>query len=247
MNDGFQFIDIIFFALVAGFLVLRLRSVLGRRTGTERQDRPDYFGTPRRNDNDGAADNDAGNVVPMPARRGENPALDAEVEAMAASISPKGAGLTQIKLADPAFTADGFLKGAKAAFEIILGAFAQGDAATLKPLLSPDVFTNFKAAMDERQAQGETLDAELVGFVSAEIAQAQMDGRIARVTVRFVTEQVNVLRDAGGEVLEGDPNRVTKVTDIWTFTRDTRSKNPNWLLVATATPDDATTPDAKDA
>ncbi len=228
MNDGFQFIDIIFFAMVAGFLILRLRSVLGRRTGNE-QRRPDFFGQER-----------GDNVVELPARKGQDPALDAEVETLAAAASPVGAGLTQIRLADPNFTPDGFVSGAKAAFEMILGAFAAGDDKALKPLLSPEVFANFKDAIDQRRKNGETLEAELIGINQAEIVGAAMEARTARVTVRFVTEQVNVLRDAENRVVEGDPARVTRVTDVWTFTRDTRSRDPNWQLVATAAHDDET-------
>lgn len=220
MNDGFQFIDIVFFAMIAAFLVLRLRSVLGRRTGNER---PHDGFNPRRSSAEPRNDN----VVELPDRRRQ-----AEVPEQYQG-TPVGAGLTQIKVADPAFSPDGFLSGAREAFAMIVGAFAAGDAASLRPLLSDEVFSNFSAAIDQRAAAGETLETELVGIKKAEIAEARMDGFDAVVTIRFVSDQVNVLRDKAGEVVDGDPTRVTEVTDLWTFARDTRSPDPNWSLVAT--------------
>lgn len=228
MNESFQYIDIIFFAMVALFLVMRLRSVLGKRTGNERPPQMDTLN--RSAEPSGKGDN----VIELPDRRRTIPEGPQDPYTGTAI----GAGLTQIRLADPAFDSKQFLQGAKAAFEMILGAFAAGDTKTLKPLLSADVLRNFQGAIDARQRAGEVLDSELIGVKSADLLEAGMEGRQAVVTVRFVTEQVNALRSAAGEVLEGDPNRVTEVVDIWTFSRDTRSRDPNWLLVATATPDD---------
>lgn len=228
MNESFQFIDIIFFAMVAAFLVLRLRSVLGRRTGHEQQ-RPDTFGRePSGNGETGD------NVIELPDRRRTIP--EGPQDPFAGT--PVGAGLTQIRLADPGFDSRSFLQGAKGAFEMILGAYAAGDVKALKPLLSPDVLGNFQGAIEARRTAGETLESELVGFKSVDLIEAGMNGRNAAVTVKFVSEQVNALRDAGGEVVDGDPNRIAEVVDIWTFSRDTRSRDPNWLLIATATPDE---------
>ncbi len=221
MNDGFQFIDIIFFAMVAAFLVLRLRSVLGRRTGNERP-------------NEGFMRSGTGpttdNVVELPDRRRNTPEgpQDSYVG------TPVGAAMKQIHLADPSFAPQPFLEGAKAAFEMILGAFALGDTKALKPLLAPDVYAGFESAIAARTQAGETQESELVGFKSVEAIEAQMEGRKALVTVKFVTEQVNAVRDAGGNVVDGDPNRIAEVVDIWTFGRDTRSRDPNWQLVATS-------------
>lgn len=227
MNESFQFIDIIFFAMVAAFLVLRLRSVLGRRTGHE-QPRPDSFGRA------GEPVNNGDNVIELPDRRRTIP----EGPQDPYTGTPVGAGLTQIRLADPSFDSRVFLQGAKAAFEMILGAYAAGDAKALKPLLNAEVLQNFQSAIEARRKAGETLETELVGFKSADLVEAGTQGRNAVITVRFVSEQVNALRTGEGEVVDGDPNRITEVVDLWTFSRDTRSRDPNWQLVATATPDE---------
>lgn len=225
MNDGFQFIDIIFFAMVAAFLVLRLRSVLGRRTGHERQ-RPDPFA---RGPQAPAKDN----VVELPDRRRQTG------DAVAATYGgPIAAGLTQIQIADPTFSPEGFLEGARAAFGMIVGAYAAGDTEALRPLLEDQVFANFEAAVQARKAAGETLQTELVSIKSADFEEAKVDGRTAVVTVKFVSEQINAVRDANGEVIDGDPTRIAEVIDIWTFSRDTRSRDPNWFLVATRSPED---------
>lgn len=227
MNDSYQFIDIIVFAVIAAFLVFRLVSVLGRRTGHE-QPRPDDFGR----GSEPASNGD--NVIELPDRRRTIPEGPQDPYTGTAI----GAGLTQIRLADPGFDAAQFLQGAKAAFEMILGAFAAGDVKALKPLLNAEVLHNFTAAIEARRQSGETLETELVGFKSVDLADAGMHGRNAVVTVRFVTEQVNALRNAQGEVIDGDANRITEVIDLWSFSRDTRSRDPNWHLVATSTPED---------
>lgn len=223
-GGGFAFFDIIFFAMVAAFLILRLRSVLGRRTGNENPERWTTRPPQQRPGRPEASDN----VTRLPDRA--PPELDV------APGSPVEAGLTQIKLADPVFEPRDFTEGARGAFEMIVGAFAQGDTATLRPLLSDDVYDNFAAAIRARQQAKHTLETTLVGIKSADIVDARMDGRTAFVTVKFVTEQINVTRDADGNVVEGDPQSVTPVVDLWTFSRNTRARDPNWTLVATETP-----------
>jgi predicted lipid-binding transport protein (Tim44 family) len=229
MGDGLAFFDIIFFALVAGFLILRLRSVLGRRTGNENRERWTPRLPQRAPTKPGVNPAPAGdrplpdNVTPLPGR-----------EPVAASGSPLDAALTQIRLADTAFDPPRFAEGAKAAFEMIVLAFAQGDTAALRPLLADDVYENFTAAIKGRQDAKQTLETTLIGIKTAEIVEARMEGRMAFVTVKFVSEQVNVTRNAAGEVVDGDANRVTAVTDIWTFARNTRASDPNWVLVQTS-------------
>lgn len=227
MNESFQFIDIIFFAMVAAFLVLRLRSVLGRRTGHE-QPRPDGLGR------NGEPVSNGDNVIELPDRRRVIP----EGPEDPYTGTAVGAGLTQIRLADSAFDSRQFIQGARGAFEFILGAYAAGDVKSLKPLLKSDVLGNFQHAIEARLRAGETLESELIGIKSADLLEAGMQGRDAVVTVKFVSEQVNAVRSATGDVLEGDSNRVTEVVDVWTFSRDTKSRDPNWQLVATATPDE---------
>lgn len=228
MNEGFQFLDIIFFAMVAAFILLRLRSVLGRRTGHER--RPGDLLSRRR-----AKDADD-NVIQLP--DAEKTETETEPEDDFADVTDKAlaAGLTQIKVADPGFTREGFLEGARAAFEMIVGAFAAGDAKALRPLLADEVYERFAQAIRERQEGGRQLETVLVSIDDAEIVEAGMNGRLAFVTVRFVTHQINVTRDADGAVVEGDPQAAIKVTDLWTFEHNTRSRDPNWRLVATRSP-----------
>jgi predicted lipid-binding transport protein (Tim44 family) len=146
-------------------------------------------------------------------------------------------GLEAIAKADPRFDPHTFLTGAKAAFEMIVSAFAKGDVKTLKGLLAPDVLKNFSSAIETRQKEGQTLISQLVGFGEVTIYAARLGGTEAHVTVRFETEQVNGLKDKSGAVIDGDPTKPEKVTDIWTFMRDVRARDPNWFLVETLTPE----------
>jgi predicted lipid-binding transport protein (Tim44 family) len=227
MSEGFQYIDILFFAMVAAFIALRLRSVLGRRTGHERR-RSGGFGSPRPN---GAADN----VVTLPDRSSAQAEVDAGLVDLAdGSVKT---GLTQVRLADSRFDLQRFLAGARAAFEMIVEAYAAGDKAALRPLLADDVYRGFEGAIDQRQAAGQTLETQLTAVPAAEVVGARMDGSRARITVRFKSEQINLLKDAEGKVVDGDPGTALDVIDIWTFERDTTSPDPNWALVETRTPD----------
>ena len=227
MSEGFAYIDILFFAMVAAFIALRLRSVLGRRTGHERR-RTGGFGPARPN---GAADN----VVALPER---SPA-QAEAEASFGGLSDAGlkSGLTQVRLADRRFDLQQFLGGARAAFEMIIEAYAAGDKNTLRPLLADDVYAGFDRAIDQREAAGQSFETQLTAVPAAEVVGAEMRGSVARITVRFKSEQINLLRDAEGKVLEGDPRTAEEVIDLWTFERNTTSPDPNWTLVETRAPD----------
>jgi predicted lipid-binding transport protein (Tim44 family) len=220
MGDGFPFFDILLFAMVAAFLVLRLRSVLGRRTGHER---------PRRDllRDQGSADGSSENVVTLPDRDNhpEQPA--------AAADSPVAAGLTQIKVADRNFDEIAFQAGARTAFEIVVTSFSAGDTDTLRPLTSDEVYANFEAAIRAREDAGHVYDSTLIGIKSTDIIDAQMESGTASLTVKIVSEQINVTREEEGDIVEGSPTVVSEVTDIWTFARVARSSNPNWTLVAT--------------
>jgi predicted lipid-binding transport protein (Tim44 family) len=213
MTDG-HFLDIILFAMVAVFLGLRLRSVLGRRTGSERPPPSLSVGEPV--------------VEPDPHRRA----------VPAAPSDPLAAGLARIRAVDPGFAPQSFLKGAAAAFEMVVRAFAEGDEGTLRPLLSDEVYNNFVQAIRARRAAGEICQNQLHQIISADIAEADLDGRTARVAVRFVTQQTILVKNAEGHVVEGDPSHPAQITDLWTFARDTRSSNLNWLLVATRSLDE---------
>lgn len=230
MGDGVQFLDIIIFAAIAVALGLRLRSVLGRRTGNERPHDP-LNPNPSREGRDAAPAEGRDKVVQLPDRsRGPAPG---PAETASASGVP---GIGRIRAVDPSFDPGGFLGGARAAFEMVVGAFAAGDSATLRPLLSDEVFENFNGAIKARAKANETLHTTLVGIKSAEIIEATMDGRTALVTVKFVSEQINVTKDSEGRIIDGDPSTIAAITDIWTFARNTRARDPNWTLVATRSP-----------
>ena len=211
--------------MVAGFIVLRLRSVLGRRTGHE---------PPRESGAKAPLSQESDNVIPLPgspgARDRTNVLLDIE------SIyqgTPHEAGLVQVKMADPSFEAAGFLAGAATAFEMIVAAYAKHDLDALKPLLSADVYSQFAATIQDRESRSETMETELVTTRAPKLESIEMQDSRAVVGVRFQSEQVNVIKDQSGIVIEGDDDHVESVTDIWTFARDTSSSDPNWQLVAT--------------
>ena len=223
MQGSFPLLEIVLFAMVAGFLILRLRSVLGRRTGNERRRRDPVSKRGEADQRD--------KVVALP----ERPRPQARDTAETGEAAT-GEGVTDMRSVDPDFDPDGFLAGAKAAFEMVVQAFAQGDAAALRPLLSDEVYRQFEGAIRTRQAARQTLETTLVSIRDADIVEARMEDRNALVTVKFVSEQINVTRDSENRVVDGDPAAVSVVTDLWTFARDTRSRDPNWVLVATRSP-----------
>lgn len=229
----FQFFDIILFAMIAAFLVLRLRGVLGRRDGGKTGHRDPFAA--RRPDAPKESGNDD-NVISLgdqaaPQRDSAWARPQAEDGDDADSVVADG--LRQIQRADRDFTPDGFVEGAQHAFGMILDAFAKGDRETLKGLLSTEVHGNFVRAIEDRERSGHTLEDDLVSINSVDIVEAFMEGRVANVTVKFVSEQVTVTRDVEGQIVDGNPNTATEVTDFWTFARDTRARDPNWELVAT--------------
>jgi predicted lipid-binding transport protein (Tim44 family) len=226
MSEGFQFIDIILFAMIAAFLILRLRSVLGRH-------KDDGRAAPRPAP---VASDDK--VVSLPDRSepAHGPAPRFEADVPAAPAGPLDAALTQFRIADPTFDLGQFMKGARAAFEMILQAYGANDRKTLKQLLSNEVFAQFESAMRERETKGETLENTLIRIVSTDALGAEMEGNTAHVTVKIVSEQVNVTKNTAGEAVEGNANHIANVTDIWTFARDLRSRDPNWKLVGTGGP-----------
>ena len=224
MGGEFQFFDIILFGMIAVFLILRLRSVLGRRTGHER--RPtDIF---RREPAEARAEA-SDRVVELPPRA-------SKAETPVTVLKEADSGLGQVKAADAGFDAGQFLAGARGAFEMIVAAFAAGDKHKLRTLLSNEVFDNFAGAIDARAEKGETLETKLAAIRAAEIAEAEMRGQTAFVTVKFTSEQSNVTRDAEGRIVDGVPGQSEDVVDLWTFARNTRARDPNWMLVETKSP-----------
>ena len=220
MGGEFQIISIVVSAAIAVFLLFRLRGVLGRRTGHERYRDPFARGP----------------GAPVPgAPPPSGPIIDATANPAPPpqQTAPLESGVAALKGVDRNFDERAFLQGARGAFEIIVNAFAHGDTAALRPLLSDDVYGAFSGAIAERQAQKETHETTLVSIKSCDLTEARLEGSVAHVTVRFVSDQVNVTRAADGSVVDGEPDRVVEKTDLWTFARDTRSRDPNWHLVAT--------------
>ncbi|MEQ8402366.1 MAG: Tim44/TimA family putative adaptor protein [Roseitalea porphyridii] len=218
------------FVVAAVFVFLQLRNVLGRRTGHERPPVDPYArrGDEVVRDEAGEADN----VITLPGR-GDNVEPYADIDKVAKPGTDVNKGLRAIRDAAPGFRPDEFLAGAKMAYEMIVMAFADGDRKTLRNLLSKEVYEGFEAALDEREARGETVQTNFVGIDTIEIVGAQMRGNEAHVTVSVVSQLVSATRDRDGEIIEGDPDAVAEVQDVWTFMRDVRSDSPDWKLEAT--------------
>jgi predicted lipid-binding transport protein (Tim44 family) len=213
-------VDLILFGMVAAFLVLRLRGVLGRRTGFERPAQPE----------------------PRPAAFGLRPARPAEETSGAGADralpdprSPPGQALARIGAADRGFAPGPFLDGAETAFRMIVSAFAAGDRPTLRALLSDDTYAGFEQAIAAREAAGETQRTEIRAVTQVSIEAADLRGRTADITLRFVSDQVNLRSDAAGAIVLGS-DAVTEIVDLWTFQRDLATNDPTWRLVATANP-----------
>jgi predicted lipid-binding transport protein (Tim44 family) len=229
----FDIYTIIFLAL-AVFIFLRLRSVLGQRTGRERPPYDPYAAPdPVRN-----AANDK--VIPLPPRSSEAAPKAAEVKETGdryAGIAPAGSavarGLDAITATDKSFDAKHFVTGARAAYEMIVTAYAEGDRRALRDLLAREVFDGFDQVIRERESRGETAETRFVSIDVSQITGAELRGKTAQVTLRFVSQLVSATRDRNGNVIDGSADRVTSVTDVWTFARDVTSRDPNWKLVAT--------------
>lgn len=234
MDDVFDIYTIIFLAL-AVFIFLRLRSVLGQRTGRERPPYDPYSREPARPASE--------KVVSLPNRATEAAAQQKSDEpaeppgerwkGVAEAGSPIAAGLDAIAATDSGFDPKAFLTGARSAYEMIVTAYAEGDRRTLKNLLSRDVFEGFEAAIAEREKRGETVESRFVSIDEAEITGAELRGKTTQVTVRFLSQLVTATRDRQGKVVDGNPEIVAEVTDVWTFAREISSRDPNWKLVAT--------------
>ena len=227
---------------------MKLRSVLGNRTEeddarVERLKTRDATGATSANVN--------GDVVTLPRRDREESiapepgeaaisAGETRIRAYPASDPATIDGLLAINKSDRNFDPDPFLQGATRAYEMIVSAFASGDRKTLKDLLSRDVYDGFTAAIGEREARGDLVEQQFVGIKKAEIVGAEVQNGAASVTVRFLSELITATRDQAGAIIGGDPQKITEVTDIWTFSRDVSSRraldNPNWKLVETQPP-----------
>jgi predicted lipid-binding transport protein (Tim44 family) len=221
MLDVFDIYTIIFLAL-AVFIFLRLRSVLGQRTGRERPPYPTQDGPRRPIDT----------VVPIPQRPAEAAPRPVETAPVAAPAdrwkdiaetgSPAIAGLDAVAAADPNFDGKHFMAGARAAYEMIVTAFAAGDRRQLRNLLSREVFDGFDAA-----------ESRFVSIDASAVTAAELRSRTVQITVRFISKLISATRDRAGAVIDGNAEKVTDVTDVWTFARDISSRDPNWKVIAT--------------
>ncbi|MGF1453994.1 MAG: Tim44/TimA family putative adaptor protein [Alphaproteobacteria bacterium] len=226
------FLEIIVLAVLLAFIVVKLRSVLGRRTGEERQRPNPYLDRGDANDRDD--DDDTVVTLPRARVRSEEPAVEDRMSRFAPKGSPLSQGLIDIQMADRTFDPDQFLDGAKSAYEMIVTAFAAGSRTDLEPLLSTDVMQDFEAVIAARESRSETVEFQFVGLQSAKFTEAALEDRVAEITLKFVSEVISVTKNVDGAIIEGDPTSVRTVTDTWTFARDTRSTDPNWELVSTA-------------
>ena len=236
MNQAFDPLNLLILA-IAVVVILRLRSVLGKRTGNERPP-VDPYAAQRRAEKPQAP----GNVINMPQRDNapENPVLQPPAEPVWTGYAEAGTnvakGLEKIAASDSQFSTKTFIDGAKVAYEMVVTAFAQGDRQSLKNFLSRDVYEGFAKAIDEREKAGQILESRFVGIDKADLVAADLKGKRASITLRFIAEFISATLNKVGEVIEGDPKQVRQITDVWTFERDTSSRDPNWKLVATNEP-----------
>jgi predicted lipid-binding transport protein (Tim44 family) len=236
MQDSFDVTTIIFLALAA-FVIWRLRSVLGQKTGREQPPIVRREPPPPARQEAGSAE--PGNVVRLPgaaAARGNGAGVELAPDRWKGIAEPGSrvaTGLDEIAKVEPGFDARGFLEGAKMAYEMIVTAFAQGDRKTLKNLLSRDVYDGFDRAISEREKRGEKAETTFVSIDKAEIVGVEVRNQVAHMMVRFVSQLITATRNAEGAVVDGSPEAVVEVTDVWTFARPIGSRDPNWQLVAT--------------
>ena len=221
---------------VAIFVLFRLRQVLGTRTGTERTPLQRAQQQAQKPANDEKIVQMRPVPTPPPSdgdaeRRALK--LNAEIELFSHGSSDVSTGLKAIAEADPTFGPKSFMEGAKAAYEMIVTAFATGDRKTLKNLLEKDVYDGFERAIGEREAAGRKVDFTFVGLPKVEISDADYDKRETRVAVKFNAEVVQATRDKDGTLIEGNADQVQTISDEWTFARSPKSRDPNWKLVAT--------------
>ncbi len=211
-------IDLILFGMIAAFLVLRLRSILGRRTGFERPPQPYQGPQPQ--------------PIGAPIAEGRpGPAVEPANGGIPDAASPIGQALARMKAIDRGFDPAGFLRGAEQAFRMIVTAFATGDRTLLRALLSDDTYAAFDQAITAREAAGHTQISEIRSIQSAMIEEAELNGQTATIAVKIVSDQVNLTNDRNGNPVTG-AEAVTEITDLWTFERDLSQQDPTWRLIA---------------
>jgi predicted lipid-binding transport protein (Tim44 family) len=206
---------IIIFALLAVFVLWKLRSVLGEHRGFEQT-----FNAPP--------------LAPTPGAPAPPSPVELEWAECAERGGPVWIGFEEIVRAQRDFSPKSFLAGARYAYEMIVQAFSRGDEAALQNLTSPDVLAGFKTALEERRASGATMQTTLVGLNEAKIVVARAEKNLAILAVRFDGQFITALLGPDGAVIEGDPHTPANVVDVWTFARPNDASTPNWTLVATS-------------
>lgn len=219
-----------FFLVAAVLIFWQLRGVLGRRTGNEK---PPYDPYTAREAQTQLGENDDSKVVTLPKREVSEENRFADIDAAAPVGSKANDGLRQILERDPNFNAKQFIQGARSAYEMIVMGFADGDRNTLRSLLSSEVYEGFDAVITEREQRGEVNKSTFVGINKAVFTDAGVSGNEAYVTLKIESQLISATYGADGNLVDGDPESVGDVNDVWTFARDLRSKDPNWKLVAT--------------
>lgn len=227
--------DILLYALIAAGLIFWLRSILGTRRSDDPPPRINPFTARQQSPETGGTDPRPAASAPSAPMKA--PATAEEMTAnlernMSVGISAQQ-GLMDIARADPSFSLLHFLRGAQDAFALIVESFAAGDRETLKGLLGEPVYNAFCGVLDARARDGETASVEIHAIRRAEVTAAGLEKKNACITVRFVADETSLLRNREGTLLSGHPDRVTETIDVWTFARDTRSREPVWLVVET--------------
>ncbi|MGL4488499.1 MAG: Tim44/TimA family putative adaptor protein [Rhizobiaceae bacterium] len=227
-----QFLDFgtIFFLVAAVVVFLQLRNVLGKRTGNERPPFDPYAGS-RREKVDG--EKPGGNVITLSKRKPDGEKDYSSIDSIVPPGSEANNGLRALKDSDPSFDPAEFLNGAKMAYEMIVTAFADGDRKTLKNLLSKEVNDGFVTAISEREMRGEKVHSNFVGISKMEVSDADVKGSEAQITLKIESQLISATLDKDDNVIDGSKENVSDVKDVWTFARDTRSRDPNWKLIAT--------------
>jgi predicted lipid-binding transport protein (Tim44 family) len=247
MSGGNDLILTLVFLGLAVFVIVKLRAVLGTRTGFERPPEVIRREMEERQRGTPPGQQPQDNVVSFPNQNGPNgtgirpPPLPEQPEltqaerwkGIAEPGTPLANGLDAIVAADPAFDPREFVGGARQAYEMIVQAYARGDRKVLKTFLAKDVFDGFAAAIADRESRGETSETTFVSIDKADVIAAEMRDKFAHVTVSFGSKIITAVRDKTGAVVDGSAEKIVDVNDIWTFARDTTSRDPNWKLVAT--------------
>ncbi len=226
MSEQLPYADIVIMALVAGFILLRLRSILGQKTGN---DNPNFFQPPKEK-----SEQNAEPIIQLGEKSTKSrtrPDLDPYASNLSEGMVLQG--INDIKAKDPLFTATSFLEGSKMAFEMVFDAFIKADKQTLALLLSKEIYDDFINNIDEREKRQSHAETTLLSVAPKQITRVSLDRNIARLSVQFESEQVTIERGKTGDIVSGDPSDVQHVIDEWTFERDITSKNPNWKIIET--------------